>query len=143
VTCSPGSREPVPGQEGVATAARPTRVRSVGGLLTAAGLALAGFVTAPVAALVSRMYWRPGGVTMPYGLVISAAGSFAVVVLAGVASRAHAFVAAVGWLVGLALVVRNTPGGGFLVAGDGLGWAFLVVDTVSVGGALLWGGGRG
>lgn len=132
----------MPGPEGIATAARPAPVRSIGGLLTAAGFALAGFVTAPVAALVSRMYWRPSGVTVPYGLVLSAAGSLAVVVLARAASRAYAFVAALGWLVGLALVVRNTPGGGFLVAGDGLGWGFLVVDTVAVGGALLWGGGH-
>lgn len=111
-------------------------------LLAGAGFALLGAVTAPAAALVSRMCWRSAAGTLPYGLLLSAAASLSVVLLARAVSRRDGLVAAIAWLLGLVAVVRNTPGGGFLVAGDALGWGFLVVDTLAVAGALLWLGDR-
>ena len=105
------------------------------------GFAALGLVTAPAAALVSRMVWRTG-VTIPYGLVLSAAASLAVIVLARAVARGYAFVAAAAWLVALAVVLAGTPGGGFVVADDALGWAFLAVDCAVVLGATLLGGGR-
>jgi hypothetical protein len=102
--------------------------------------AVLAFVTAPLAALVSRMCLRPGSVTIPYGLILSALASVAVVVLARAVARGYAFAAAGAWLVGLGFVVEGTSGGGFLVASDALGWSFLVLDTSAVIGAALLGG---
>jgi len=108
------------------------------------GLALAAlaFVTAPLAALVSRMCLRPGGLTVPYGLLLSAAASLGVVVLARAVGRGYAFLAAAAWLVALGFVVEGTSGGGFVVADDSLGWSFLVLDTAVVLGGALFGGSR-
>jgi len=108
------------------------------------GLALAGlaFVTAPVAALVSRMCWRPDLVTVPYGLVMAVAGSMSVVMLAGRISKGYGLLAAAAWIVGLGFVVNGTSGGSFLIASDALGWAFLVLGTVATLATALWGGRR-
>lgn len=109
-------------------------------LTVAAGLAA--FVTAPAAALVSRMCWRPSLVTVPYGLLLSVAASAAVVLLSRQVSRVASFVAVVGWLVGLGFVVNGTSGGSFLIAGDGLGWGFLILGTVATIWPALWGSAR-
>ena len=130
-------------EEGVAAAGSSSGGRALRGLLIGVAFAAGAALTAPAGALVSRMCWRPDLVTVPYGLAISAAGSTGVVWLARESSRHHGVVAAVAWLLGLAAVMRSTPGGGFLVAGDALGWAFVVVDSVCVIAALVWrGGGR-
>jgi hypothetical protein len=115
-----------------------------GGVRVVLGLALAvlSLVTAPVAALVSRMCWRPSLMTVPYGLVLSVAASMAVVMLAGAVSRGYAVLAAAAWIVGLAFVVNGTSGGSFVIAGDSLGWAFLVLGTVATMGTAMWGGRR-
>lgn len=128
------------GEERLAPPARQSALRRVTALAIGLLFALLALVTAPLAALVSRMAWRPAALTIPYGLVLSAAASMGVVVLARAASRRHAFVAAAAWLVGLGLVMRGAPGGGFLIADDTLGWSFLVVATVAVIGAALLGG---
>jgi hypothetical protein len=87
------------------------------------------------------MCLRPGLVTLPYGLLLSAAASLGVVVLAKALSRAYALVAAAAWLIALGFVMKGTSGGGFLIADDALGWSFLVLDTLVVmGGALVRGG---
>jgi hypothetical protein len=125
-----------------ASTRRPTLARGGAGLATGAGLAVLGLVTAPVAALVSRMVWRSALVTVPYGLALSAAGSMAVVLLARAVSRRHALVAAAGWLVGLGFVVNGTSGGSFVVASDGLGWSFLVLSTLAAVAAAVWGSAR-
>ncbi|MEJ7629736.1 MAG: hypothetical protein WKF54_09110 [Nocardioidaceae bacterium] len=129
-------------EEGVRVAPRVSPSRGGVGVVAGVALAALALVTAPVAALVSRMCWRPGIVTVPYGLVLAAAGSMAVVLLARSVSRAHGFAAAVAWMVGLAFVVNGTSGGSFVIAGDALGWAFLVVATVATLGSAVWGGGR-
>ncbi|MDX6310395.1 MAG: hypothetical protein QOI06_3441 [Nocardioidaceae bacterium] len=131
------------GEQSVAPPTRRSPLRRATAPAIGLLFALLALVTAPLAALVSRMAWRPGGATVPYGLVLSAAASMGVVVLARAVSRRHAFVAAAAWLVGLGVVMRGSPGGGFLIASDTLGWSFLVVATVVViGSALLGGSGR-
>jgi hypothetical protein len=119
-----------------------SRVGGAVSVLLGVGFAALAFATAPAAALVSRMCLRPGWVTLPYGLLLSAAASLGVVVLARAVSRVHSFVAAAAWLVALGFVMKGTSGGGFLVADDALGWAFLILDTVLVLGSALVGGGR-
>src|SRR6478735_11086994 len=115
------------GEDGVA--ATGSRLSPKGALSVAIGVAflVAGFVTAPIASLVSRMCWRPGAVTIPYGLVLAAAASMSLVLLAREVSRAHALAAAGGWIVALGFVVNGTSGGSFLIAGDALGWGFLAL----------------
>jgi hypothetical protein len=125
----------------VSTTARPSPLKGVASVAIGLAFAALGFVTAPAAALVSRMCLRPSPVTLPYGLLLSAAASLGVVVLARAVSRAYAFVAAAAWLVALGFVVNGTSGGGFVIADDALGWSFLVLDTLVVmGGALVRGG---
>jgi hypothetical protein len=114
--------------------------RGAAGIAAGLGFAAMGFVTAPVAAVVSRMCWRTSAVTVPYGLLLSAAASLGVVLLARAVSRGVAAAAAAGWLVALGFVVNGTSGGGFLVASDALGWAFLILDcTVVLGAAAIRG----
>jgi hypothetical protein len=125
----------------VSTTARPSPLKGVASVAIGLAFAALGFVTAPAAALVSRMCLRPSPVTLPYGLLLSAAASLGVVVLARAVSRAYAFVAMAAWLVALGFVVNGTSGGGFVIADDALGWSFLVLDTLVVmGGALVRGG---
>lgn len=123
-------------------APRVSPAHGAGSILVGLALAALALLTAPVAALVSRMCWRTELVTVPYGLVLSVGGSMAVVTLARAVSRGYGLLAAMGWIVGLGLVVNGTSGGSFVVAGDSLGWAFLVLGTVATIGAALWGGRR-
>jgi hypothetical protein len=105
-------------------------------------LVLLALVTAPVAALESRRCGRPHLLTVPYGLVLGVAASMAAVLLAGAVGRGYGLLAAAGWVVGLGFVVQGTSGGSFVIAGDALGWSFLVLGTVATLGAALWGGRR-
>jgi hypothetical protein len=129
------------GEGGVRVAPRVSSLSGTGVARVALGIGLSGlgFVTAPVASLVSRMCWRPELVTVPYGLALAVAGSMAVVVLAGAVSRGFGLLAAAGWILGLGFVVNGTSGGSFIIAGDALGWAFLVLGTVATVGTALWG----
>jgi hypothetical protein len=103
-----------------------------GGLAGAAALgavALAGIVVGVCAAWVSRAVWRVGGAAVPWGMLLSLAGSVSLVILARPVRRAAPLVAAASWFAGVvALLVR----GDTIVAGDGLGIAFLVVVTAGV-----------
>jgi hypothetical protein len=121
---------------------RPSGLKVASAVLVGAGIAVLALVTAPAAALVSRMCLRPGVVTVPYGLVLSAAASLGVIILARAVSRFYSYVAAAAWLVGLGIVMKGTSGGGFLIANDALGWSFLILDTVVVLGGTLLGGSR-
>jgi len=106
------------------------------------GIALIGlaFVTAPVAALVSRICWRADWLTVPYGLVIAIAGSMAVVLLAAGVSKGYGILAAGGWIIGLGVVVTGTSQGSFLIAADALGWSFLILGTAATLSTAMWGG---
>jgi hypothetical protein len=108
-------------------------------LATVVVIALAGLVVGVCAAWVSRAVWRVGGLTLPWGLAVSLIGSMSFVVLAREARRTAALVAAVSWFAGVvALLVR----GDTVVAGDGLGIAFLVLVTGGVMVAATVGAGR-
>ncbi|MGH3502954.1 MAG: hypothetical protein ACRDQA_18980 [Nocardioidaceae bacterium] len=129
-------------------ASAPTGSAPTGSARVVAQLALAvlaaatGFVVAILATLVSRLAWRTGAVTVPWGLVLAVAGSAAVVVLARGTSRPHGLVAAGGWVVGLVGVLLGGPGGDYLVASDAFGQALLLAGTAAVVVAAVWGRGR-
>ena len=130
------------GEEGVRAAPRVSLAKGGTGLVVGVAFAALALVTAPIAALVSRMVWRPGLMSVPYGLVLSAAASMAVVLLARAVSRGHALASAAAWIVGLGFVVKGSSGGSFVIASDALGWSFLVVGTVATVGSAVWGGAR-
>ncbi len=87
---------------------------------------------AVVAAWVSRAVWRPGAVSIPWGLALSVAGSAACVWLARSTVWSLGFTAAGGWIVGLAAMLAGGPGGDALIIADSLGYAFILVGTGAV-----------
>jgi hypothetical protein len=103
-------------------------------------IGLGGILVGVCAAWVSRGVWRLGGVVIPWGLLLSAVGSSAGVLLARAVGRGYGFVAAGGWIAGVgALMARNDT----VLAGDWLGYAFLLGVTVAVIGSAAWGRGIG
>lgn len=99
--------------------------------LLAMGVALLGAMSAVFAALVSRHAWRPGEMTLPWGMLLALAGSVAMVFASRAQGRSFGFLAAAGWVVGLVGVLAG-PGGDVVVAGDLLGYAFLLGATAVV-----------
>lgn len=103
-------------------------------------LLAAGAVTVAImAAWVSRAVWRPGPLAIPWGLVLSVAGSGAAVWLARAAARSLGFVVAAGWIVGLAVLLAGGPGGDLVVIADKLGYSFMLIATGAVIVAAGWG----
>lgn len=98
---------------------------------------LVGALTAICGSLVSRHAWRPGVMTLPWGMVLAVAGSAAAVVVARRAGRPYGFVAATGWVLGL-LPMTGGPGGDVIIAADTTGYVFLICTTVVVLIAALW-----
>jgi hypothetical protein len=88
----------------------------------------------------SRGVWRPASVVVPWGLVLAVGGSVAGVLIARTVSRGHGFVAAGGWIVGVAGLLSR---GDTIIAGDLLGYAFLLGCTATVIGSASWGRGLG
>lgn len=95
-----------------------------------------------LSALVSRFAWRPGPVTVPWGLVLAVAASLSVVLIARAFSRGMAFVAAAGWILGTGIVLSGRPEGDYVFAQDALGIGYLLVGTVAVISAAAAGGPR-
>jgi hypothetical protein len=109
-------------------------VGRVDGLVGGAALCavgLVGVLAGVCAGWVSRAVWRVGGAALPWGLVVAFAGSVSLVVLARSVRRTAAPVAVVSWFAGVVVLLVR---GDTIVAGDGLGIAFLVIVT---GGVLL------
>lgn len=106
-------------------------------IIVGGGFALLGAVCAVFAAVVSRHVWRPGEVMLPWGVGLAVVGSVAVVLTARTQGRGQGLVAASGWLVGLLLVLTG-PGGDIVVAGDLLGYAFLLGATAAVAITAGW-----
>jgi FtsH-binding integral membrane protein len=105
------------------------RVGGLAGVAALCALGLAGVAVGICAAWVSRAVWRVGGAALPWGMVVSLAGSVSLVAIARPMRRPAPLVAAASWFVGVvALLVR----GDTIVAGDGLGIAFLVIVTAGV-----------
>jgi hypothetical protein len=120
-------------------AGRVGTVGTVAGAALLVGVALGGVVVGVCAAWVSRAVWRVGGVSLPWGILVSLAGSVSFVVLASRVRRAAPLVAAVSWFGGVVLLLVR---GDTVVAGDGLGIAFLLLVTAGVLIAATIGGGR-
>lgn len=117
-----------------------TATGSLGTFAAAAAVAAASLLVALLAGLVSRAAWRWSGQLVPWGLVLGVASSAGAVVLARGVSRAAGFAAAAGWVVGLLLLLAGRPEGDYVVAGDGLGEAFLLLATGSVVVTAAWRG---
>lgn len=101
------------------------------------------FVVSLCAGLVSRAVWRPGPVTVPWGLVLSIAGSVCAIGLArAIGGRRLGMAAGAGWLVGIGVVLFWHPGGDYLFASDGLGLTFLLAGPVGVTATALWATGQ-
>lgn len=114
-----------------------------GALSFVAGVALVlgSAIVAMCAGFVSRGAWRPGVVTVPWGLGLGVVGSVALVVVTRIlAGRGAGYVAAGGWVLGVGVVLFWHPGGDYLFAGDGLGYSFLLGATVAVLLTAGWGG---
>lgn len=101
---------------------------------------IAALVVAILAAWVSRAVWRPGPLSIPWGLALGVAGSGSAVCLARAVARSLGFAVAAGWIVGLALLLAGGPGGDLIVIADTLGYAFLALATGAVLVAAGWGG---
>jgi hypothetical protein len=110
-------------------------VIAIGGLI-----ALGGVCLGVAAAWVSRGAWTFGDVVVPWGLVLSAAGSAAGVLLARAVRRGYGFVAVGGWIAGVGALMAR---GDTVLAGDWLGYAFLLGVTIVVIGSAAWGRGIG
>ena len=103
------------------------------GALAAGVLGVALFVAAVA---VHRCAWRLGQVTVPWGLALGVGASLACAL--AVVWLAPARLVAVGvpggWLAGMSVVLAGRPEGDFAIAGDWLGWGFLLLGG---GGAAL------
>ncbi len=117
-----------------------TGVRRVAAHVVVAVLAV---VVAVLAAWVSRAVWRPGPLSIPWGLALSVVGSASAVWLARARVRTLGLAAAGGWVVGLAVMLAGGPGGDVLVIADPLGYAFMFVATGAVVVTAGWGGWSG
>jgi Family of unknown function (DUF6113) len=107
-------------------------------ILVAGAAALAAFVVAVLAGVVSREAWRGDGFVVPWGLTLGVAASASVVVLGRADRRATGFAAAAGWVVGLMVLLAGRPEGDYVVASDWLGAAFLVTATLVVAVTAGW-----
>jgi hypothetical protein len=99
----------------------------------------AGFVVAGLASLVARIVWRSDPLVVPWGLVLAVGGSASLVVLARTITRSAGFAAAGGWLVGLFYVFSPRNEGDYVIAGDGLGYSFLLFSVIAVMATAAWG----
>ncbi len=75
---------------------------------------------------------------VPWGLLLAVTSSAAVVIVARAVSRAQGFAAAAGWLLGLGVLLAGRPEGDYIVAGDSLGLAFLVLGAAAVCIPAVW-----
>jgi hypothetical protein len=88
----------------------------------------------------SRGVWRPAAIVVPWGLALAVGGSVSGVLIARTVSRGHGFVAAAGWIIGVGALLSR---GDTIIAGDTLGYAFLLGCTAAVIGSAAWGRGLG
>jgi hypothetical protein len=98
----------------------------------------AGVVVGFCAAWVSRGVWRPGSAEVPWGILLAAAGSVGAILLARAVRGSLALWGAGGWVLGVVLVLSR---GDTIIAGDLLGYGFLVGVTACVCITAVWGKG--
>ena len=124
--------------ETAADAAEPGRLFVVvAGVL----IALLSAGVAVLAALVSRMIWRPDPVAVPWGLALGVAASVTVVLVARSVTRGLGLVAAGAWIIATGLVLAGRPEGDYVFAQDGLGLGYLLICTIAVISSAAAGGG--
>ncbi|MGJ9414242.1 hypothetical protein ACHAAC_16185 [Aeromicrobium sp. CF4.19] len=95
-------------------------------MLRRAGLTLLGLVTGILGAVVHRHAHDLGGVDVPWGLVLALAATTAVAWAGAGLVRAGAAWFGLGWTL-MVLLQQSASPGSYLVAGDVLGWTFLVL----------------
>jgi hypothetical protein len=107
---------------------------------TALGAALLGAGIDVLALAIHREVWRPGSLTLPWGLLLGLATSLACGVAAAILAgrRLGGMSFTVGWIAVLFLALQGRPEGDFVVAADPLGWAFLAIGVTSMGLLLGW-----
>lgn len=94
-------------------------------MLQRAGLAVLGVYVCLLGAVVHRQVLRADGTTWPWGLVVVVLVTLVVTLAADGVMRLGAVWLALGWAAGL-LALQWSPGGGYLVASDWLGYSFTV-----------------
>lgn len=90
-----------------------------------AALGVVGAYLCLLGAVVHRQVWVAGGTTWPWGLAAVLLVTLVVTIAANDVLRVGGAFVALGWAVAL-LALQWSPGGGYLVASDGLGTAFTV-----------------
>jgi hypothetical protein len=99
-----------------------------------------GAVTGVCGLAVHRQVWRDLPVALPWGLLLALTTTFAVVRAAGlVAATPGVAGAALGWLGSILLLQPPRPEGDFLLAGDALGYVFLLGGMAVVAAAVVTG----
>jgi hypothetical protein len=122
--------------------ARRGGARLVVAAATGLGAALLGACVDVLALAIHREVWRPGSLTLPWGLVLGLATSLACGAAAAmlVGRRLGGVSYALGWVAVLFVALQGRPEGDFVVAADPLGWAFLAIGVTSMGLLLGWAG---
>jgi hypothetical protein len=92
-------------------------------VISRAALVVLGVYVCFLGAVVHRQVWRAGEVEWPWGLAVVVLVTGAVTLAANHAVRIGGAWLALGWAVAL-LALQWSPGGGYLVASDGLGLSF-------------------
>jgi hypothetical protein len=88
----------------------------------------------------SRGVWRPASLVLPWGLALAVGGSVSGVLIARTLGRGQGFVAAAGWVTGVGALLSR---GDTVIAGDTLGYLFLLGCTAAVICSAAWGRGLG
>lgn len=122
----------------ISSPALPDDRRALNGSAVVVGL-LIGPVVGVVAMAISRVAWRPGSLTVPVGLVVALVYSVAYVRVLRRVDWYAGLGACAGWCVAEVGSLVWNPGGDLLLAADGFGWSFLLLGTVGVVGAAIWG----
>lgn len=102
-------------------------------------VAVAAVAVAIMAAWVSRAMWRPGQLSVPWGMTLGVAGSASAMWLARATAPSLGFAAAAGWIAGLTVLLAGGRGGDLLVIADTQGYAFLLLATGAVIVTVGWG----
>ncbi|MBA2640444.1 MAG: hypothetical protein H0U77_10800 [Nocardioidaceae bacterium] len=107
----------------------------------AAVAALLGAGVGVLATAVHRSATDAAGISWHWGIVLSVVASVAVSVGVATAGAGRAPVVAYGcgWSAAVLVLLGGRAEGDYLVAGDGLGWSFLVVSSLAVVAATLGG----
>lgn len=107
----------------------------MGRVIRTAGLTLSAVAVAVAGAFMHAATARPGGVPVPYGLVLALLGLAALLWLAHLGSRSRLglVVVAAGWLLPVVALSLSRPAGDVVITGNARGLTFLFGGVVLVG----------